>query len=78
MYKSLVRPHFDYCSEIFHIPPSNNGKFDGANHHVISTLNVHMAKIESIQYQAARAITGTWQGTSRDKLYKQLDFESSV
>ena len=25
MYKSLVRPHFDYCSEIFHIPPSNNG-----------------------------------------------------
>ena len=28
MYKSLVRPHFDYCDVIFHNPPSNNGAFD--------------------------------------------------
>ena len=35
-----------------------------------------MAKIESIQYQAALAITGTWQGTSRIKIYKELGFES--
>ena len=78
MYKSLVRPHFDYCSEIFHIPPSNNGSFDNVNYHVhnISSLNVHMAKIESVQYQAALAITGTWQGTSRAKLYKELGFAS--
>ena len=35
-----------------------------------------MAKIESSQYQAALAITGTWQGTSRIKLYKELGLES--
>ena len=35
-----------------------------------------MAKIESVQYQAALAITGTWQGTSRSKLYEELGIES--
>ena len=35
-----------------------------------------MAKIESVQYQAALAITGTWQGTSRIKLYNELGLES--
>ena len=35
-----------------------------------------MSKIESVQYQAALAITGTWQGTSRIKLYKELGLES--
>ena len=35
-----------------------------------------MTKIESVQYQAALAITGTWQGTSRVKLYKELGLES--
>ena len=35
-----------------------------------------MKKIESIQYQAALAITGAWKGTSRVKIYKELGFES--
>ena len=35
-----------------------------------------MAKIERVQYQAALAITGTWQGTSRIKLYQELGLES--
>ena len=35
-----------------------------------------MAKIESVQYQATLAITGTWQGTSRIKLYRELGLES--
>ena len=35
-----------------------------------------MAKIERVQYQAALAITGAWQGTSRLKLYKELGLES--
>ena len=79
MYKSLIRPHFDYCDVIFHIPPSNNGAFDNGNVNVINnirTLHVLMTKIESVQYQAALAITGTWQGTSRVKLYKELGLES--
>ena len=74
MYKALVRPHFDYCDVIFHIPPSINSVFD--NEEITSPLNSLMAKIESVQYQAALAITGAWQGTSRLKLYNELGFES--
>ena len=33
-------------------------------------------KLESIQYKAALAITGAIQGTSRDKIYKELGLES--
>ena len=35
-----------------------------------------MDKVESIQYQAALAITGAWQGSSRSKLYDELGWES--
>ena len=76
MYKSLVRPHFDYCDVIFHIPPDDNGIFDNINVPVNESLNSLMAKIESIQYKSALAITGTWKGTSRLKLYNELGFES--
>ena len=77
MYKSLIRPHFDYCDVIFHAPPNINGIFDSfANLHLHGPLNVLMAKIESVQYQSALAITGTWQGTSRVKLYNELGLES--
>ena len=77
MYKSLIRPHFDYCDVIFHIPPPNNGAFDNVNViNNIGALHFLMTKIESVQYQAALAITGTWKGTSRVKLYKELGLES--
>ena len=33
-------------------------------------------KLESIQYKAARAITGAIQRTSRDKIYEELGLES--
>ena len=33
-------------------------------------------KLESVQYKAARAITGDIQGTSRDKIYEELGLES--
>ena len=69
MYKSLVRPHFDYCDIIFHVPPTLNGIFDNANN--TGLLPSLMKKIESVQYQAALAITGAWQGTNRIKLYQQ-------
>ena len=60
-----MRPHFDYCDTLFHIPHLQNG-----------ALNALMSKIESIQYQAALAITGTWKGTSRLRLYEELGWES--
>ena len=35
-----------------------------------------MEKLESVQYSAARAITGAWRRTSREKLYTELGWES--
>ena len=40
------------------------------------SLHDHMEIIEKIQYQAALAVTGAWQGTSRVKLYEELGWES--
>ena len=34
-----------------------------------------MEKLESVQYSAALAVTGTWRGTSREKLYAELGWE---
>ena len=60
IYKSFIRPHLDYGDIIYGQP--NNGSF--------------CQKIESIQYQAALAITGAIHGTSQTKLYKELGIES--
>ena len=35
-----------------------------------------MEKVEKIQYQAALAVTGAWQGSSRSKLYEELGWET--
>ena len=40
------------------------------------SLHDHMEMMEKIQYQAALAVTGAWQGTSRVKLYEDLGWES--
>ena len=39
-------------------------------------LNFRMKALESIQYQAALAVTGAWKGTSTEKIYKELGWES--
>ena len=70
MYKALVRSHLDYCDTIYHIPALNSQINLGV------TLNSLMEKVERTQYQAALAITGTWQGTNRYKLYEELGWES--
>ena len=69
MYKLLVRPHFDYCDVIYHVPPllGPNG---------LLSLNFLMERIEKIQYQAALAVSGSWKGSSRNKLYDELGWES--
>ena len=69
MYKALVRSHLDYCDIIYHIPPVLNQPPLGLS------LNASMEKVERIQYQSALAITGTWQGSSRTKLYEELRWE---
>ena len=35
-----------------------------------------MSRLESMQYNAALAITGAWRGTSREKLHQELGWES--
>ena len=39
-------------------------------------LNTNMEKLESVLYSAALAVTGAWRGTSREKLYNELGWES--
>ena len=68
MYKALVRSHLDYCDILYHIP-SVQTQFG-------VTLTDLMEKAERIQYQAALAFTGAWQGSSRSKLYEELGWES--
>ena len=59
LYKSFIRSHLDFADVIYDQP--NNKTFSD--------------KIESIQYNAALAITGAIRGTSKDKLYKELGLE---
>ena len=59
-YKLYVRPHLDYGDVIYHIP-AKVCKFSGSI--ILPSL---MEDLESVQYSAARAITGTWRGTSRE------------
>ena len=40
------------------------------------TLSSVMEIVEKVQYQAALAVTGAWQGSSRSKLYEELGWES--
>ena len=40
------------------------------------SLHELMESVEKIQYQAGLAITGCWKGSSRDRLYEELGWES--
>ena len=60
IYKSFIRPHLDYGDIIYDKPRNESFK----------------NKIENIQYKACIAITGASQGTSREHLYQELDWES--
>ena len=60
IYKSFIRPHLDY-GDIVYDQPNNSSSSE---------------KIESLQYNAALAITGDIKGSSKEKLYQELRFES--
>ena len=60
IYKSFVRPHLDYGDVIYDQP--NNSRLSD--------------KIETVQYNAALAITGAIRGISKEKLYQELGLES--
>ena len=60
IYKAFVRPHLDYGDILY------DQAYNMSFHH----------KLESIQYNACLAITGAIRGTSKEKLYQELDLES--
>ena len=71
VYKLYVRPHLDYGDILYHTADLNK--------HSIQNLEASaelLRKVESIQYDAARIITGAWLGSSRKKLYENLGWES--
>ena len=70
IYKMYARPHLYFCDVIYHIPKISN-LFDSS----FRLLNL-MGQIESVQYQAALAVPGTWRGTSTNKIYEELGWES--
>ena len=70
IFKLYVRPHLDYGDVIYHIP-AKVCEFSGNT--ILPNL---MEKLESVQYSAALAVSGAWRGTSREKLYAELGWES--
>ena len=66
----LFRSHLDYCDVIYHIPYITHQPPLGM------TLSSLMEKVERVQYQAALAITGAWQGSSCSKIYDELGWET--
>ena len=69
IYKSFVRPHLDYCAVIYHKPTYDdfysNYYSERAKSDPINTNFEFTNKIKSVPYNAALAITGCVQGTSR-------------
>ena len=65
-----VRPHLDYGDVIYQTP----AKLCEFSHNEI--LISSMEKLQSVQYSAALAVTGTWRRTSRANLYAELGWES--
>ena len=59
IYKSFLRPHLEYGDIIY--DRAFNKSFQN--------------KLDSVQYNAALAITGAIRGSSREKLYQELGLE---
>ena len=57
--KSFIRPHLEYGDVVYDQP--SNDAFSN--------------KLETVQYNAALAITGAIKGTSREKVYQELGLE---
>ena len=60
IYKAYIRPHLDYGDIIYDKPNVQN----------------FINRVESVQYNAALAITGAIRGTSKERIYNELGVES--
>ena len=63
VYKLYIRPHLENGDIIYH-------RYDP------EMLQNFTIRLEQTQYSAALAITGAWRGTNRQKLFKELGWES--
>ena len=71
IYKMYVRPHLDYGDMVY-----DRGELEKNGILPIGISTSSLRNVESLQYEAARIITGAWKSTNRDKLYKNLGWES--
>ena len=71
IYLMYVRPHLDYGDIVFDISDLNTNSVFESN-----TSSLIAKKTEKVQYEAAKIILGAWHGTSREKLYDILGWES--
>ena len=71
IYKLYVRPNLDYGDILYH--SAELGKRTIFTTDVSNSLS---KRIEMVQYEAARIVTGAWKGTSREKIYEDLGWES--
>ena len=60
IYKMIIRPNLDYCDVIYDNPLNES----------------FISKLESVQYNAALAITGCIRGSSKSKLFEELGLET--
>ena len=63
-----MRPHLDYEDVIYHTPAC-----EFSQNIILPNL---MEKLKAVPYSAAQPVTGTWRGTSREKLYAEIGWES--
>jgi hypothetical protein len=73
VYKLYVRPHLDYCDTVYHKASPANGETTIFRK---ETKIAILKEVETIQYKAARIITGAWDKSNRLALYKNLGWES--
>ena len=80
IFETCIRPHLDYCDVIYHKPTYDAfySKYycERAKSDPVNTNHEFTYKIESIQYNAALAITTFVRGTSREKLFAELGLTS--
>ena len=72
IYEMDVRVHLDYGDVVY-----DRGEIDKVSKDGIllpvGISSTQLRNVESLQYEAARIVTGAWKSTSRDKLYGELD-----
>ena len=73
IYITKVRPHLEYCDIVYRIASPANELTPIFR---VFSNRTPLQKIETIQYRAARIVTGAWYGTDKNKLYDNLGWES--